>query len=281
MVWTGPQFQQKHNHSLNPAHAAHAASVANAILNRSGNEGLAIATANAREANRRALGGIAPITAPHMTQHMDQPASHGMVGMMPHVQQAGTHQTGIRFPGLPRRDDGGSVNGMQPTPGLQPNVGNANPMLQQYIQKFSAMSPEQLQELVARLGNSSPLAGIAQRVLQQKRVMPPAPSYTQTAQPTPLSPNQSQQAQPTQQQPMPQQGMQTAQQAARGGSAKPTKATVPILAAGGEFIIAPHYVARLGGGSVKAGHKKLDKFVVERRAQNIKETSELKGPVKE
>lgn len=56
--------------------------------------------------------------------------------------------------------------------------------------------------------------------------------------------------------------------------------TVPILAAGGEFVIAPHHVARLGGGSVEAGHKKLDKWVVDTRQKIVDKMKSLRPPVK-
>lgn len=248
MPWDGPSFH-KHNGHLTPEQSAHAASVANAVLRRTGDEGMAIRVANAHETPpHRALGG--------MTSHMPVMSQHLGLGMQP-------AHSAIHLPSLlPKRDDGGAV---PPTPGLQPNTTNAGPMAQNYIQKFSQMSPEQLQETVARLG-SSPLAGIAQRVLKQKQMMPPPPAAAQTAQPTPLSDQQSQQT-----------GMQPAQQAARGGAKQDT---VPILAAGGEFIIAPEHVARWGDGDVEKGHRALDKFVIETRAKIIKEMRRLKPPVK-
>ena len=48
MPWTPKSFATKHNHSLGPAQAAHAAKVANAILKKNGgDEGQAIRIANA------------------------------------------------------------------------------------------------------------------------------------------------------------------------------------------------------------------------------------------
>lgn len=211
-----------------------------------------------------------------------------MGGMTPHMPGLGQHMGGMgikptlsphismHMPSmLPRRDDGGAV---APTPGLQPNTANSAPIARSYIQRFAQMSPEQLHEMVARLGNS-PLAGIAQQVLKQKQMTPQAPSYAQTAQPTPLS-DPSQQQAPVQQ-PIPQQqsGMPPVQQAARGGGAK--EETVPILAAGGEFIIAPEHVIRWGNGDVEKGHRALDKFVVETRQKIIKEMTKLKPPVRD
>jgi hypothetical protein len=221
-------------------------------------------------ATHRAMGG--------MTPHMPGLGHQGMgAGLQPAIHQPHTmHMPSL----LPKRDYGGSVGA---TPGLQPNTQNANPTVQGYVQRFAAMQPEQLQELVARLGNS-PLAGVAQRVLQQKRVMPPAPTYAQTAQPTPLSDSSQQQPQaPTQQAPQSQagmQGMQAAQQAARGGETKQKQETVPILAAGGEFIVSPKYVVRWGDGDIRQGHRRLDKFVVDTRKEIINITKKLKPPVK-
>jgi uncharacterized protein YdaT len=47
MPWDAKSFK-KHNRKLSPGQSGKAASVANAILKRTGDEGLAIATANAR-----------------------------------------------------------------------------------------------------------------------------------------------------------------------------------------------------------------------------------------
>lgn len=55
---------------------------------------------------------------------------------------------------------------------------------------------------------------------------------------------------------------------ARGG-ATPDKA-VPILAAGGEFVVSPEDVARLGGGDVRKGHKILDELVKRVRQHTMK-----------
>ncbi len=55
---------------------------------------------------------------------------------------------------------------------------------------------------------------------------------------------------------------------------------VPIAAAGGEFIVPPEAVKRLGGGDAKRGHRLLDEFVVQARHRIIAEMRRLKGPVK-
>ena len=48
MPWDSASFAARHNKKLGPGKAAKAARIANAILKRTGDEGLAIATANAR-----------------------------------------------------------------------------------------------------------------------------------------------------------------------------------------------------------------------------------------
>lgn len=46
MPWTGPEFANRHNHKLSGGNAKKAARQANAILKKTGDEGLAIAVAN-------------------------------------------------------------------------------------------------------------------------------------------------------------------------------------------------------------------------------------------
>ena len=48
MPWTGRSFREKHNKRLTSRQARKAASIANAILRETGNEVLAIKTANAK-----------------------------------------------------------------------------------------------------------------------------------------------------------------------------------------------------------------------------------------
>ncbi len=55
---------------------------------------------------------------------------------------------------------------------------------------------------------------------------------------------------------------------------------MPIAAAGGEFIVPPEVVRRIGGGDAKRGHRILDEFVVHARKRIIDEMRRLKGPVK-
>jgi len=56
---------------------------------------------------------------------------------------------------------------------------------------------------------------------------------------------------------------------------------VPIIAAGGEYVIHPRDIRWIGGGDVDAGHKGLDDFVVQMRAKTVKTLKNLPGPKKD
>jgi len=58
----------------------------------------------------------------------------------------------------------------------------------------------------------------------------------------------------------------------------PEHQPVEIVAAGGEYVITPENVERLGGGDMDAGHKNLDDFVKDYRAQTIRTLQKLPGP---
>jgi len=64
---------------------------------------------------------------------------------------------------------------------------------------------------------------------------------------------------------------------AHGGEVKP----VPIVAAGGEYVIHPRDVIRIGNGSLDRGHQELDKFVKKMRRKTIKTLQKLPGPKKD
>ncbi len=124
-------------------------------------------------------------------------------------------------------------------------------MQQDQIQRFEGMSPEQLQETAMRMG-SSPMAATVQRILAKKRVL------------NAVDP-----------------GAGMPQAYALGGSPQADgKQRVPIIAAGGEYVISPEQVRALGGGDLKRGHAVLDAFVLHIRKRTIKEMSKLRGPVK-
>lgn len=56
---------------------------------------------------------------------------------------------------------------------------------------------------------------------------------------------------------------------------------VPIIAAGGEYVIAPEDVERIGEGSLDVGHQALDHFVKTMREKTIKTLKALPGPRKD
>ena len=56
---------------------------------------------------------------------------------------------------------------------------------------------------------------------------------------------------------------------------------VPIVAAGGEYVIPPEDVVHIGGGDLDHGHKILDAFVKKMRQNTIKTLQGLPGPKKD
>ena len=62
------------------------------------------------------------------------------------------------------------------------------------------------------------------------------------------------------------------------GKAEGGSATVPIVAAGGEYVLSPDQVRTVGEGDLDMGHKVLDEFVKRYRAETIKTLKKLPGP---
>jgi hypothetical protein len=56
---------------------------------------------------------------------------------------------------------------------------------------------------------------------------------------------------------------------------------VPIVAAGGEYVISPEEVIMIGNGDLDFGHKILDHFVKKMRAKTINTLKKLPGPKKD
>lgn len=65
---------------------------------------------------------------------------------------------------------------------------------------------------------------------------------------------------------------------AEGGA---TEGFVPIVAAGGEYVIHPDQVTTIGKGSLEDGHKILDLFVKKMRDKTIRTLQKLPGPKKD
>jgi len=64
----------------------------------------------------------------------------------------------------------------------------------------------------------------------------------------------------------------------RGGAISEEKKAVPIIAAGGEYVVPPEVVKMLGEGSEDAGHEYLDNFVKYVRDHVAKTLKNLPGP---
>lgn len=67
---------------------------------------------------------------------------------------------------------------------------------------------------------------------------------------------------------------------AEGGAAMAGE-PVPIVAAGGEYVIHPDVIVKIGGGNIERGHKELDDFVNSSRAKTVKTLQKLPGPKKD
>ena len=56
---------------------------------------------------------------------------------------------------------------------------------------------------------------------------------------------------------------------------------VPIVAAGGEYVLTPDEVSWIGKGDLDAGHRALDQWIKETRAEHIQTLKKLPGPKKD
>ncbi len=68
---------------------------------------------------------------------------------------------------------------------------------------------------------------------------------------------------------------------AEGGETETDSATVPIVAAGGEYVIPPEVVSDIGEGDMDLGHRVLDEFVLRSRKELIDTLKKLPGPRKD
>lgn len=57
--------------------------------------------------------------------------------------------------------------------------------------------------------------------------------------------------------------------------------SVPIVAAGGEYVVSPEQVRMVGEGDLELGHRVLDEFVKSYRKKTIKTLQKLPGPKKD
>ena len=65
------------------------------------------------------------------------------------------------------------------------------------------------------------------------------------------------------------------------GGATSEAGTVPIVAAGGEYVLAPEDCLSIGRGNIDHGHQILDEFVKNFRQKTIKTLQKLPGPKKD
>jgi hypothetical protein len=65
------------------------------------------------------------------------------------------------------------------------------------------------------------------------------------------------------------------------GKAAGGAATVPIVAAGGEHVVSPEQVVKIGDGDLETGHRVLDEFVKRMRKETVKTLQKLPGPKKD
>ena len=153
---------------------------------------------------------------------------------------------------LVHRDGGGMV----PAPHMDPSQAV---LFRGVADRLASMPPDALRDLIPRLGDS-PVAEIARDILQQKSQGDPMPRGQQPAEINgAMTPRVS---------------------GGRADGMRPKEDTVSILAAGGEFVISPHHVARLGGGDIGEGHRRLDKWVVETRKKIVDKMKSLKPPAR-
>ena len=68
---------------------------------------------------------------------------------------------------------------------------------------------------------------------------------------------------------------------ARIGKAHGGAVGVPIVGAGGEFVVHPDDVEEVGGGDLDRGHRVLDKWVIKMRKELVKTLKGLPGPKKD
>jgi len=65
---------------------------------------------------------------------------------------------------------------------------------------------------------------------------------------------------------------------ASGGAPEGDHKNIPIIAAGGEYVVPPEQVEAIGDGDINRGHDRLDRYVKMVRAHNIKTLKKLPGP---
>lgn len=262
MPWSGKSFGERHNHALHGEAASKAASIANAILKRTGDEGLSIATANKYAAQHRASGGHADIDAALRIAHRD-------VG-------------GFTPPSPPyfERQEDSAIAHQRPygfTAGVGPGRLDKNDVT---LGSGAYVLPA---DVVAGLGDGNSLAGahVWNTILGSMPYGVTPPKAAGHRGPPPAPHDAALMAGITGA------GPQGEKAFAEGGAPE----GVPIKSADGEILISPEDVARIGhfyapdrergdpAAVMRRGHKILDGFVKHVRGKTIRHLRSLPGPV--
>jgi hypothetical protein len=138
-------------------------------------------------------------------------------------------------------------------------------------------------DIVSGLGEGNTLAGSKMIDTMFKTgpfgVSAAAPKYSAPKYPSPMVPGSSSAMSPFGMSTMSSTPQIGGQQRADGGPVMSGKyRPVPIVAAGGEYVVHPDVVKRLGGGDINKGHNYLDAFVKGVRHHLVKTLSKLPGP---
>lgn len=191
---------------------------------------------------------------------MPRPMAGGLGSMVPHMAAGGPMTPMQSTPWFDRRD-ASSIGGDTYHPGglINSSVPGRTDRIPLAVAADSHVIPA---DVVAGLGQGNTMAGslLLDQMMSSGPYGIPLPRGGHGAGP-PRPPR----AEPTQG------GF------AGGGAAS---AHTPILAAGGEYIVKPEAVLRLGGGNMKKGHDILDQFIHRMRAHNIEFAKNAPKPKK-
>jgi hypothetical protein len=127
-------------------------------------------------------------------------------------------------------------------------------------------------DIVSGLGEGNTLAG--SKILDNMFHSSPYGAKTPSFKATPKFPSPAPMVNPSS-------GLQPKAQAMGGRSSRSKSKPVPIIAAGGEYVVHPGTVTELGKGDMNAGHDYLDNFVKYVRAHTAKTLQNLPGPRKD
>ena len=171
------------------------------------------------------------------------------------------------------RAEGGEVSDKVHTGPIMSRVAGRTDHLPMHVPSGSYVIPA---DIISAMGEGNTMAGfeVAKSIFEQphygeKKAGEGLP-YGQGESPYNVNPeNMYQQGPHPYSQPMPMK--------ASGGSTN----SVPIVAAGGEYVIHPDDVTRLGDGDIDDGHKILDSFVKQMRAKTVRTLEKLPGPKKD